>query len=147
MQNENLVAAVSTTVDAPSTEVWEALITPEKIRRYMFGATVSSSFEVGSAITWQGEWKGKPFEDKGRILKVEPRRLLSYSHYSPLSGLRDAPENYHTVTIELSDERGATRVSIKQDHNPNEEARRHSEQNWQTVLDGLKEEVTHPRTL
>jgi len=141
MQNGNLVAEVSMTVDAPSTEVWEALITPDKIRRYMFGATVTSSFEVGSPITWQGEWKGQPFEDKGRILKVEPRRLLSYSHYSPLSGKRDAPENYHTVTIELLDEDGTTQVSIKQDNNPTEEARRHSEENWRTVLDSLKHEL------
>jgi len=37
------------------------------------------------------------------ILKLEPLQTLKYSHFSPLSGLTDKPENYHTVTVELSD--------------------------------------------
>jgi uncharacterized protein YndB with AHSA1/START domain len=141
MQRANLVAEVSTKVDAPVTEVWEALIDPDKIKRYMFGATVTSSFEVGDSITWKGEWKGKAYEDKGTILRLEPRQLLAYSHFSPLSGERDVPENYHTVIIELSEEGAATHVSLKQDNNSNEEARLHSEQNWRAVLAGLKKTV------
>jgi len=141
MKPENLVAEVSATVKAPVTEVWQALVTPERIKHYMFGATVSSSFKEGSPITWNGEWKGRPFEDKGKILKVEPGRLLAYSHYSPLTGKPDRPENYHTVTIELAEQAGSTRVSLKQDNNSDAEARKHSEQNWQAVLDGLRKEV------
>ena len=141
MKTEHLVAKVSTTVNAPAAEVWKALITPEAIKHYMFGATVTSSFKVGSPITWRGEWKGRPFEDKGKILKVEPGHLLSYSHFSPLSGEPDAPENYHTVTIELSEQGGTTRVSLEQDNNGDEKAREHSEQNWRAVLEGLKKEV------
>ena len=141
MKNQNLVAQVSTTVNAPVTEVWQALIDPEKIKHYMFGTTVTSSFEVGSPIKWKGEWKGKAYEDKGKILKLEPRHLLSYSHFSPLTGKPDVPENYHTVTIELSEEAGSTRVSLKQDNNADKEAREHSEKNWRAMLEGLKKEV------
>jgi len=72
---------------------------------------------------------------------VEPGRLLAYSHFSPLSGQPDIPKNYHTVTIELSETKGATRVSLKQDNNADEEARSHSEQNWRAMLEGLKKEV------
>jgi uncharacterized protein YndB with AHSA1/START domain len=142
MHTETLVAEVSTTVEAPVSDVWEALVSPSKIKRYMFGADVTSSFKVGSPITWKGEWQGRSYEDKGEILKIEPRHVLRYSHYSPLSGKPDVPENYHTVTIELAEEdAGATRVTLKQDNNPNAEARAHSEQNWRTVLDGLKREL------
>jgi len=141
MQRENLVAEVSTNVHAPLEEVWEALVDPATIKHYMFGATVTSSFEVGKPITWKGEFKGKSFEDKGTILRLEPRHLLAYSHFSPLSGERDVPENYHTVVIELSEEGGGTHVSLKQDNNPSEETRLHSEQNWRAVLAGLKKEV------
>jgi len=84
------------------------------------------------------KWKGKPYQDKGRILKVEPRRKLQYSHFSPLSGLPDTPENYHTVTIELAEARGQTRVVLSQDNNATEEAREHSQQNWKGMLEGLK---------
>jgi len=141
MKRENLVAEVSEDVAAPVAQVWEALIDPDKIKRYMFGTTVQSRFEVGEPITWKGEWKGKAYEDKGTILRLEPRHLLAYSHFSPLSGERDAPENYHTVVIELTEKGGATHLSLTQDNNSNEESRKHSEQNWRAVLAGLKKEV------
>ena len=104
----------------------------------MFGATVDSDWREGSPITWKGEWKGKPYEDKGKIRKIEPRQLLQYSHYSPLSGVPDTPENHHIVTIELSEQGAQTRISLSQDNNPNDEAREQSEKNWKTMLEGLK---------
>jgi uncharacterized protein YndB with AHSA1/START domain len=42
------------------------------------------------------------------------------------------------VTIELSDESPGTRVTLSQDNNATEQARQHSEKNWQTMLEGLK---------
>ncbi len=96
------LAKVSTTINAPAASVWDALTNPEKIKKYMFVTNVSSSFKEGSPITWKGEWEGKPYEDKGKILKITPQRVLQYSHFSPLSGEPDKPENYHTVTIELA---------------------------------------------
>jgi hypothetical protein len=42
------------------------------------------------------------------------------------------------VTIELAKQDGATLVSLSQDNNANEEARAHSEKNWNAMLDGLK---------
>ena len=137
--DQALVAKASTTIQAPVARVWRALVTPEDIKKYMFGATVVSDWKVGGPIVWKGEWQGKRFEDKGRILRMEPERLLSYTHFSPLAGLPDKPENYHTVTLELADQGGGrTLVTLTQDKNPNEEARAHSEQNWRGMLDGLK---------
>jgi uncharacterized protein YndB with AHSA1/START domain len=136
-----LVAKVSRRVEAPVDHVWEALVTPEKIKEYMFGATVKSDWKPGSPISWKGEWKGAPYEDKGKILQIEPHHRLSYSHFSPLTGQPDKPENYHTVTIELSPDPSGTLVTLSQDNNTTEEARSHSEQNWKTMLDGLKKVV------
>jgi uncharacterized protein YndB with AHSA1/START domain len=135
---KNLMARTSLSIEAPAARVWDALVNPQLIKQYMFGTTVVSDWQQGSPITWKGEWKGKPYEDKGKILKVEPQRLLQYSHYSPLSGLPDTPENHHTVTIELSAEGAQTRVSLSQDNNPSEEAREQSEKNWKLMLEGLK---------
>jgi uncharacterized protein YndB with AHSA1/START domain len=135
---KNLIARTWLSIAAPAARVWDALVNPQLIKQYMFGTTAVSDWQQGSPITWKGEWKGKPYEDKGKILKVEPRRLLQYSHYSPLSGLPDTPENHHTVTIELSAEGAQTRVSLSQDNNPSEEARQQSEKNWKMMLEGLK---------
>jgi uncharacterized protein YndB with AHSA1/START domain len=135
---KNLVAKASTTIDAPNDEVWSALVTPDAIREYMFGAEVSSDWHEGSSIRWKGKWKGRDYEDKGKILAFRPGQTLQYTHYSPLSGEPDAPESYHTVTIELSDGGAPTKVSLTQDNNPSEEAREHSEKNWGMMLALLK---------
>jgi uncharacterized protein YndB with AHSA1/START domain len=136
--DKNLIARASVTINAPSERVWDALVNPEAIKQYMFGTNVAADWREGSPIIWRGEWQGKPYEDKGVILQFKPGRTLQYSHFSPLSGLPDRSESYHTVTIELSGEGNQTRVSLTQDNNPTEQAREHSEQNWGIMLTALK---------
>lgn len=136
--NKNLIARASITINAPSTKVWDALVNPEAIKQYFFGAHVVTDWREGSSISWKGEWQGKSYEDKGVILRFEPTRMLQYSHFSPLSGLSDKPENYHTVTIEISSDGNQTRVLLSQDNNATEEAREHSETNWEMMLGALK---------
>lgn len=111
---------------------------PEKIRRYRLGATVAAEWKKGSRIVWAGEWQGKPCEDQGVILDIEPPRLLRYTHFSRLFGLPDLPENYHTVTVRLDDEGPHTRVSLMQDNNESEDARAHAEGGWKMMLGRLK---------
>lgn len=136
---KHLVATASTTVRASANEVWKALITPAAIKQYMFGATVVSDWKEGGPIVWKGEWQGRPYEDKGAILEVKPGRRLSYSHFSPLAGLPDTPENYHTITVELTSEGAQTRVSLSQDNSATEQERQHSERNWEMLLAALKQ--------
>ena len=132
------VAHAGVRIYASTSRVWDALVNPEIIRLYMFGTHAVSAWKEGSPITWEGEWEGKRYEDKGVILRLEPEQLLQYSHFSPLSGLSDSPENYHTVTITLSAEGEYTRVSLSQDNNLTAQARDHSQKNWEMVLEGLK---------
>jgi uncharacterized protein YndB with AHSA1/START domain len=138
---KGIVAKATVDMQAPADKVWGALVDPEKIKQYMFGTKVVSDWKEGSPITWAGEWKGKPYEDKGKILKIRQGKVLEYSHYSPLSGAPDVPESYHTVSIELAEASSGTKVTLSQDNNPNEEARKHSEQNWMQMLNGLKKTV------
>src|SRR5215212_11492169 len=135
---KNQIARASISINAPREDVWKALVNPEAIKQYMFGTTVVSDWQEGSPIVWKGEWKGSSYEDKGVILQLKPGRTLQYSHFSPLSGLPDKPESYHTVTIELSGEGNQTRLSLAQDNNPTEQARDHSKENWGTMLTSLK---------
>jgi uncharacterized protein YndB with AHSA1/START domain len=141
MSSADLIAKASIVIDAAKEEVWEALTDPELISRYMFGTRVSTDWGVGSPITWAGEWEGKAYEDKGTVREVRPPQILEYSHFSPLSGMHDLPENYHTVRVEVMDDDRATKVILTQDNNDTSEARDHSEKNWQTMLHGLKKVV------
>jgi uncharacterized protein YndB with AHSA1/START domain len=141
VMSKNYVAAATISIGAAANKVWEALITPDAIKQYMFGTNVESDWREGSGITWKGEMKGKKYEDKGVVLKIVSKKTLQYSHFSPLSGKADKPENYHTVTINLSGSGNKTEVSLSQDNNSTEEARMESAKNWGTMLKGLKEYV------
>lgn len=136
--NHGLVANASITINAPLGKVWEALVNPDMIKEYMFGTQVLSDWEEDSPIIWKGVWQGRGYQDKGKILKLERDRILKYSHFSPLSGQPDLPENYHIVTIELSSQGQQTIVSLSQDNNANEEDRKHSERNWGMMLETMK---------
>ena len=134
----NHVARAETTICVPPDKVWKALTDPELIKRYMFGTTVTSEWKEGNRITWEGEWQGRQYKDKGKILEFNPNKRLQYSHFSPLNGADDVPENYHIVTIDLIKEDDHTVVLFKQDNNHTEEGKEHSEKNWRMMLGSLK---------
>lgn len=138
VMNKGLIAKALIIINAPIDKVWDALVNPKIIKQYMFGTNVVSNWKKGSPIIWKGEWQGKAYEDKGVILQINPKLMLQYSHFSPLSGKPDTPENYHAVTIELSDQKTSVNISLSQDNNTTEQAREHSEKNWTTMLAGLK---------
>jgi uncharacterized protein YndB with AHSA1/START domain len=126
-------------IEAPPAKVWRALTDPDQVREYMHGTNLASDWVVGDPITWSGEWKGKSYVDKGTVLEVEPERRLSYTHWSPMGGSDDRPENYHTVSIDLTPEGSKTKLTLTQDNNPTQaEADAMAENNWGPMLEGLK---------
>jgi uncharacterized protein YndB with AHSA1/START domain len=135
------VATAEIEIDASPAEVWTALTDPEQIKEYMFGSQVVTDWKQGSPIVWKGEYEGKRYEDKGEIVEIEPERRLKVTHFSPLSGEEDRPENYHRVLYELEERGGKTRVSLSQDNNSSKEAAEHSQANWEKMLAGLKQVV------
>jgi len=138
IQSSNLVAKVSETINSSVANVWNALRDPELTRQYMFGTTVTSGWRAGDSITWEGDWRGKPYKDHGTILVAEERRRLVYTHFSPLSGKPDRPENYHTITFELDGNAKRTLVTLSQDNNRTQQDREYAEKNWKMVLGKLK---------
>ena len=136
------IARAEVIVDAKPNAIWDALTEPEQVRSWMVGTTVTTDWQVGSPITWQGEMNGKPYEDKGEVLEAEAPNRLSMTHYSPLMGQEDRPENYHTVTYTLTPTRdGRTTVALEQDGNESTEQAEQFSQNWQGMLESLRQTV------
>jgi len=135
----NLTGAAGIRIDVPVSKVWEALTTPAMIKQYFFGTSAISDWKEGSPLIFKGEWKGKYYEDKGTILRVRPQKLFRYTYWSSMSGIEDKPENYVTITYELTERNGGTYLSVKQENIPDEKMRQHSEENWNKVLAELKE--------
>jgi uncharacterized protein YndB with AHSA1/START domain len=135
------VATAETQISGTPAQVWTALTDPAQIKKYMFGTDVTTDWRPGSAITWSGEYEGRAYEDKGEIIEIVPERRLQVTHFSPLSGQDDVPENYHTLTYEIEERQGKTHVSLSQDNNASADEAEHSRRNWEAMLAGLKDVV------
>ncbi len=136
-----LMARGTTTIDASKAAVWKGLTDPDQIKDYMMGSVVETDWQPGSPITWSGEWKGKPYQDKGEIVAVDEPDRLELTHYSPLTGQDDVPESYHTLVYTLEDRDGGTQVSVTQDNNADQDEADRNSQTWTQMLDGLKQTV------
>lgn len=138
---QNLSAETSVTIKASTAEVWEAITSPAAIKKYLMGTTVTSDWKEGSPITYEGEYNGKKYRDKGIIKKLRPESVFQSTYWSSMSGKEDKPENYNTVTYTLSDEDDRTLLTLTQDNIATEEEKEHATKNWEQVLQKLKEVV------
>jgi uncharacterized protein YndB with AHSA1/START domain len=127
-------------ISASPDQVWHALTDPDLISQYFFGSRVETTWEPGAPITWSGEFNGHAYQDKGEIVDVVPGQRLVVTHFSPMTGQEDVPENYHRISYRLEKDGDLTRLTLEQNNTPagSEEDFR---SNWQTMLDNLKELV------
>ncbi len=138
IMSKGFVAQATVTISAPTSRVWDALTIPELVKQYLFGTQMTTDWQVGSPITYEGVWEGKAYKDKGKVLEVEPGKLLVSTYWSALSGAPDVPDNYQTVRYELSPAGSGTRLTVVQDNNETQEGADHAARNWKMVLDGMK---------
>ena len=133
------VATSTITIEAAASHVWSVLTDPDAIKEFMFGTEVSTDWTVGGPIAWRGTWDGKKYEDRGRILELEPGQRLVHTHFSALSGQEDEPENYHTLTWTLEEAtRRKTQLTLSQDNNASPEEAEHSKGMWESLVKSVK---------
>jgi uncharacterized protein YndB with AHSA1/START domain len=138
---KNWIVKKVISIKATPSKVWDALTNPEKTKKYFFNCKVFSDWKVGSPITFIGRmFLIKKIELKGKILRVEPQKLLKYAL---VNGSGDT-HSVSTVTDKLSYQNGRTIVSITDDVGQGEGAEKRYERSlkgWDKVLRGLKELV------
>ena len=100
-----------------------------------------SVFTNARIVTQDEVFLGAVVVEGGVIIAVEPGRRLEVTHFSPLTGQEDRPENYHRVSYELQQGNGGTSVRLTQDNSSSAAEAEHSGANWQMMLDGLKRVV------
>jgi uncharacterized protein YndB with AHSA1/START domain len=136
-----LTATAQVDVAATPERVWAALTRPEEIAAYMDGSNVTTTWAVGAPITWEGEYDGRSYQDKGKVLIYDEPHVLSVTHYSPMMGQPDQPDNYHTLVYRLTGMGDSTQLELTQDGCDSTEQAAQFSANWQRVLDGLKDHV------
>ena len=137
MKND-ITGKVSIHINATTDKVWEALTTPETIKKYFFDTDAISDWKVGSPLIFKGEWQGKKYEDKGTILENIPGKTFQYDYWSSMSGIEDKQENYLIITYSLVKKDDGTDLTITQENIQDEKTKAHSEQNWTKVITDLK---------
>jgi len=139
MQTDH-ITKYQTIVYAPIEKVWDALTNPEIVKQYFFGSALKTDWKVGNPIIWEGEYEGKNYQDKGIIQEFIPNEKLSFSYLSSWSQMEDIPENYLLITYNVKPVNEGTEIIISQS-NYDEERAKHSAQNWEIVIGGLKKIV------
>ncbi len=138
MIDKNLKIEIAEVFEVPVSNVWNALTDKEKVKQYFFGTEVTSDWKPGNDIVFRGEWDGKAYEDKGKILEAQKEKLIKYSYISSFSGLPDLPENYAIITYLLKPVNSGTELKIIQEGFKDEKSWNDSKQGWKFVLKNLK---------
>jgi uncharacterized protein YndB with AHSA1/START domain len=106
------VTTSTVTVEAPRDIVWDVITRPEFVRQWQYDSDLTTDWTVGSPIRFRAEWQGRVFEQWGTVLEFAPPTRLRYSLFAPRDDLEDRPENYFTMTYELSDVDSGTAVTF-----------------------------------
>jgi uncharacterized protein YndB with AHSA1/START domain len=103
-------------IQASAERVWDALTNPEMTKKYMFGCAALSDWRVGSPLIWKGNFNGVELVAvKGNVVSIDPGRFLAYTTIDPNNpAIPDLPENYLTVTYELTSEGASTLLRVSQ---------------------------------
>jgi uncharacterized protein YndB with AHSA1/START domain len=140
-----LIVKNSITINATAAKVWDALVNPEQTKKYMFGCETVSDWQPGSELLWRGNYAGKDMIFvKGKIVEIIPEKFLAYTTIDPNSGIADIPENYLTVTYDLKEENGQTKLTATQgDYSAVGDGEKRFRETlegggWQPILDAIK---------
>lgn len=140
--DKDLKVSKSITINATAEQVWDALVNPEKIKKYLFGTEAISSWLVDDPIIFQGEYQGQKYKDKGNVLENKPYKTLKYNYWSGFSGIEDKPENYSIITYTLNEiANGEIKFTWKQEGFSSKQGCEHTERTLYGMLEQIKKVV------
>ena len=135
-----LIVEKSVEISASTNDVWRMLTEPEQIAKWMDGARVESTWQVGSEITFSGTMPNfnKKYRDHGTVLAIEREKFLQYSHWSQMTRLVDVPENRTIMTFILDPLDEKTRLTFRQENFHSDVEYRHANFFWGVGLHMMK---------
>ncbi len=118
MKRNNMAFNISIiTINATMQKVWDTITKPELVKQWQYGSDLITNWVVGDDIIFRTEWEGIVFEQWGKILEMQPIKLIKYSLFAPRPDLEDKPENYFIMSYILKKENGQTKLEIIQEDN------------------------------
>ena len=123
------------------TNVWAALTEPELIGQWMLDTPVEilTEWREGGTLLERGDLHGMAFENRGKIVRLDPPHELEYTHWNTLSLIADLPENYSIIRFDLQEVGIQTHLTLTIHNLPTFEIFKHMEFYWKTALHILKQ--------
>jgi len=138
----------SVLINSSLDNVWEYLTNPALIKQWMgepeLAIEITTDWVVGNPIVITGFHHVK-FENKGRVLQLEPQKMIRYSHLSSVSRLPDVPENYSVITFQLTPEGDQTILKVTAENFPTETIYKHLDFYWKGTVFIIKNNVEEGR--
>lgn len=132
-------------INAPSAIIWEHLTTPHLMKQWMLDQNteldIECDWQVGSSIVMKGKLHQVKIENWGTILECEWEKKLTYTHLSSISHLPDVPENYCTLSFELTPGEEGNTLALTISNFPTETIYKHLDFYWRGTLGVLKRRV------
>ncbi|MFN8623571.1 MAG: SRPBCC domain-containing protein [Chloroflexota bacterium] len=102
------------TIAVPRPTVWTALVQPSGARRWMHGATVTSTWAPGASVAVEVRLEGDVRHDRGTVLDADAPALLRWNTWSAISRRPDTEADRSIITVRLSEPRaGATVLHLR----------------------------------
>jgi uncharacterized protein YndB with AHSA1/START domain len=143
--NKELSLTISIEINACPEAVWDAITNPEKVKIYFFGMNLITDWKAGNPISFEGEYEDNKYKDKGHVIKIEKAKYLVYDYWSSFSQLEDVADNYSTVIYELQRNDKSTILNLSQIGFATPEAKAHSIEAWNMILEKMKELVENDK--
>ncbi len=133
-------------IDAPASKVWEALTTPELMKKWMSESEIDifTDWIVGHPFIIRGRLHGIKFENTGTVLAFIKEKVLRYSHLSSISRLPDTPESYSVFEFVLTPIDHQTSLTITVSNFPTETIYKHLVFYWNVTPEILKRMIEQP---
>ena len=104
-------------INATAQKVFDTLTKPELVKLWQFGKVLETDWKVGSEIKFKAQYDGKVLEQWGRVLEIQPNKLIKYNLFTPQPDIKDEQKDYAVTSYVLTAEEAQTKVEIIQEDN------------------------------
>lgn len=132
------------------TQVWDALVSPEKVKQIYYGSVIRSSFVVGERLEYAGPGADgdETIHVHGTLLEYVPEQTFRFTHKVGPAYLKDGPDYESRISWLLAQEGGCTRLTLIHDEwHPDDPSFGPSDSAWWHILSNIKTLVETGRTL
>lgn len=134
-------------IAATQEAVWDALVNPDTIERYMFGSKVKTDWQPGSSMDYFMAMDDQQVKIvHGKIVKVVAPSYFEHTVFpTTWEGMEDKPENHLATIYEIAQVEGGVELTVTQHDfttvDDGEKRYEDAQKGWEVILPKIKKIV------